>query len=256
MPWQIIPLLAYELEDAATCVAVLPLAQSSLAEAIPSGSLASEASRYALSRDILAALDYLHALGIAHGDIKPSNILRLHHGWVLADFGCALDASRQHITWFAEEDETRQVCGTVSVHHCLQAERDGPFSAYFPPERLLGHSQHPTTAGDIWAWTCTLAEATLRRYPFVHIQADPYGSVWDAPGELEQLIAIYRVLGTPTDATDEMGLLFEARPPLSPAQLFADTCSATWLPLFADGWRLAPQERATASILLARISNG
>ena len=37
------------------------------------------------------ALEKLHATGWAHGNVKPSNILRLNVGldWTLIDFGCA-----------------------------------------------------------------------------------------------------------------------------------------------------------------------
>jgi serine/threonine protein kinase len=50
----------------------------------------------ALARSLLAALAYVHAAGVIHGDIKPGNVLLRSPGEaVLADFGAAQLAAAQ-----------------------------------------------------------------------------------------------------------------------------------------------------------------
>ena len=57
------------------------------------GKLEPEAALRVL-RDIASALEYAHARGVVHRDVKPENILRRDDGhWVLSDFGIAHAAS-------------------------------------------------------------------------------------------------------------------------------------------------------------------
>jgi tRNA A-37 threonylcarbamoyl transferase component Bud32 len=97
-----------------------------------------------LGRDLLDALDAVHAMGVVHRDIKPSNILLIGGRAILTDFGIArpsLEPSR--IT------ETQgRVVGTIG---------------YMPPEQAFGWEV--TARTDLFAVGAVLYEAyTGRRW--------------------------------------------------------------------------------------------
>lgn len=71
-------------------VIVMPRAKGDLLEHIKKTGAATEEQARVIVRSILTALARMHALGIAHKDIKPENILMFKGaGAVLADFGYA-----------------------------------------------------------------------------------------------------------------------------------------------------------------------
>ncbi|MFG2621819.1 serine/threonine-protein kinase [Streptomyces sp. NPDC048507] len=91
-----------------------------------------------LGADIASALDHVHARGIVHHDVKPSNILLNESGSPrLADFGLS---RRVHARRPRQEPGT--LVGTP---------------AYMAPEQLLGGVA--STAGDVYALGLTLLEA-------------------------------------------------------------------------------------------------
>lgn len=113
-----------------------------------SGTLAVDAA-LRLGEALLEALGALHAAGIVHRDVKPSNVLLLDEagtgsGVKLGDLGVArkLDALETRLT----QDEA--FVGTL---------------AYLPPEILRG--EEATFSSDLFSLGVTLCEALLGRLP-------------------------------------------------------------------------------------------
>ncbi|CAN5908052.1 hypothetical protein BH23PLA1_BH23PLA1_35440 [soil metagenome] len=95
---------------------------------------------------IARALETTHALGLAHSDIKPTNIFLDRRGRAyLADFGIA------HPLFPGPDDLPWMMAGTP---------------AYMPREKLLGAGSIDEACCDIYALGVTLYEATTMRLPF------------------------------------------------------------------------------------------
>jgi tRNA A-37 threonylcarbamoyl transferase component Bud32 len=94
----------------------------------------------AAAASLLEALAYVHGRGVAHGDLKPSNLLlRAPGDVVLADFGAA---------------ELRADAGAV-------ADAPGGTPQYLAPERLRG--ARPSPASDLYAAGAVLWEMAAGR---------------------------------------------------------------------------------------------
>ncbi|MFF3215382.1 protein kinase [Streptomyces sp. NPDC002886] len=90
-----------------------------------------------IGADISSALDHVHAHGIIHHDVKPSNVLLSEEGSPhLADFGLSRTVHEHSVS------APDALVGTV---------------AYMAPEQLLGEGT--STASDIYALGVTLLEA-------------------------------------------------------------------------------------------------
>jgi serine/threonine protein kinase len=133
--------------------------------------------------DCLAeALEAVHAVGVLHRDVKPSNILVTPSDFAyLVDFGVAR-ALDEHLTAVTRSGAT---IGTL---------------AYMAPERFDGGP--PDHRSDIYSLACTLAECLTGRRPFdatslpslmkAHLTADPPRPSLqrgDVPRALDEVIA-------------------------------------------------------------------
>jgi serine/threonine-protein kinase len=115
----------------------------------------------AVARSLLDALAFVHARGIVHGDLKPSNLLLRRPGVVvLADFGAAELAANARAALSTPG-------GTVSAPGGTSSAPGGTSSApggtplYLAPEQFRGVPSSPAT--DLYATGAILWEAVSGR---------------------------------------------------------------------------------------------
>ncbi|EDR25922.1 hypothetical protein, conserved [Entamoeba dispar SAW760] len=116
------------------------------------------------SFQLIRSLTYIHSLGICHRDIKPQNVLvDLDNNTLkLCDFGSAkqLDPKGSSISY---------IC-----------------SRYYRAPELIFDCTHYSTAVDIWAFGCVVAEMVMRK------------PLFRGDNSTDQLKKIMKVLGNPS----------------------------------------------------------
>ncbi|MGA1531258.1 MAG: protein kinase domain-containing protein [Kiritimatiellia bacterium] len=131
-------------EEFDTCFIAMPwIDGQSLRARIDAGERFTSGDIAAWTRQLLEALEVMHRAGIAHCDIKPSNILiDENRRAVLIDLGagCFLGDERR---------DQRQFCGSP---------------LYTSPEQIMGRK--PDGRSDIYALCCTLYELIYGEPPF------------------------------------------------------------------------------------------
>ena len=139
----IVPLYDFGEEAGDLYLVLRYLEGGSLADRLTRGPIA-PAAAVAVFRRIAAALDYAHANGIVHRDVKPANILFDLPGRgeaYLADFGVARLSEASSLA-------TQAAIGSPS---------------YMSPEQIDGSA---TAASDIYSLGCTAFESLCGRPPF------------------------------------------------------------------------------------------
>ncbi|MFJ8000123.1 serine/threonine-protein kinase [Streptomyces sp. NPDC096310] len=190
------------------------VAGPSLTQAVASHGPLPETSVRALGAGLAEALAAVHALGLIHRDVKPSNVLLALDGPRLIDFGIAR----------ATDGSTASLTSTgVSVGS----------PGYMAPEQILGRAV--TGAADVFSMGAVLTYATTGRSPF--------------PGDISAAALLYKVVHEEPDLGTLRGELRDvvarclakdaaARP--APAEvgrlLAADGAGA----LVAGGWLPGP----------------
>jgi eukaryotic-like serine/threonine-protein kinase len=132
-----------------------------------------------IARSVCKGLEFAHARGIIHRDIKPGNVWMSADGTAkVGDFGLAVAVDRSRLT------QVGMMVGTVS---------------YMPPEQAMGGEV--TARADLYSFGAMLYEMVTGRPPFVgddsvaiigqHINTPPVSPSWhraDLPPSLETLI--------------------------------------------------------------------
>lgn len=172
----VVPLVDSLREAGGRFILVFPFLRQDLDNLLRSGTLDKKQAGMVFD-GLFRALEHIHALGLVHRDVKPSNILlKTMSGPVyLADFG---------IAWSPEDQDSEPANFKIT---------EVGTTCYRPPEILFGNRAYDTSL-DMWAAGCVVAELVKDGHLPI-FDAGPLGS------ELSLIKSIFTTLGTPDEAT-------------------------------------------------------
>jgi len=190
----IVPVPDVFVEDGISCIVMKLIEGSSLAAILERRYRMEVKEAIGIVKSVLTALDYAHRHGIVHCDVKPSNVLVDHQGWVwLSDFGTAIAMGEQRRT------RTGVTVGTLS---------------YMSPEEIA-HPRSIDHRSDVYSVGCLLYELVTGRPPFVKNQ-DGVGNtnlaLAQAHVRQQPVRPSHRIRGVPADL-DEIIMLALAKAP-------------------------------------------
>ena len=203
-----------------------------------------ERQRVSFTQQILRGVDYLHTtMGIVHRDLKPGNILMdsTHEYLKISDFGTSVPVS-----------------GPNSDRLCR-----GLCTLFFrPPEYMMAgddEEEHDPKKVDIWSLGCIVFQMVFKKYLFVDIMRDSSDVIqWGSCTEIGTLFLIFKMLGTPSEATwPGISNLANYQPcfPKFPYKRIEDSrdftgVSHSLVNVIGSSGRLYPSHRLTAAELL------
>ncbi|KIW93195.1 uncharacterized protein Z519_05800 [Cladophialophora bantiana CBS 173.52] len=168
----VVPLLDTIHESGGRLLLVFPFLRQDLENLLRSDRLDRQQTSIVFD-GLFQALEHIHALGMIHRDVKPSNILlKSMSGPVyLIDFG---------IAWSPDDKDSEPADSKIT---------DVGTTCYRPPEILFGDRSYDTSL-DMWAAGCVVAEMVkVGHHPI--FDAGPLGS------ELSLIKSMFTTLGTP-----------------------------------------------------------
>lgn len=137
------------------------------------------AEALALGVDVADALEAMHARGLAHRDVKPSNIGFTADGTVrLLDFGLV----RLREESLADSGERPPWRSGPELWSLGASSRDrvGGTPLYLPPEAFEGRD--PGTAQDLWGLAAVIYELIAGQHPHSSVRmSEPFSAWWIAP---------------------------------------------------------------------------